>query len=481
MFRWGNDWDIRWSSFMCTFKDAPGMITVGLLVVLAAGVVVVVVVVVDVAANEDDSEDDDDAVGFNVDCCVVLPLRWLERRSTSAHAARADADADAVLPAATTGAAATAERDRDAIVHFVVIAARISCFPSPSQPFAAPETEQILCVRVGRRATADTAVIGIITHIHIRITAALFLRLVRRRRRRHVGLHSSAVERVETGGLARVALLQRSISALTGSAETPRAAFFRAALAPSHRRNDAVAAAAFSWGMFRLKGLFSKGGSPLRILKQTLTQPSRDLIPFQPIITLFMRQPATQPHKTQAKREERSRMAMLLRSLRALPRSSGPSNALATRFLSVETSSAAANAASVGSEPRATPKFSVVNHPVTTDAIQPQDYFAVIKLGGTQYKVTQGDVVVAEKIKHAKVGEIMDLDEVLLLGNVNQTFVGLPFVEGAKVRARVEEQTVDEKIDIFKKKRRKNYRRWNGFRRQVTVLRVTDVVPVDEA
>lgn len=124
----------------------------------------------------------------------------------------------------------------------------------------------------------------------------------------------------------------------------------------------------------------------------------------------------------------------------------------------------------------------------------------------------------AEKIKHAKVGEIMDLDEVrlalsirtasvhcvwcmqsvltpvscvfgwmdgsnqvLLLGNVNQTFVGRPFVEGAVVRARVEEQTLDAKIDIFKKKRRKNYRRWNGFRRQVTVLRVTDVVPVDAA
>lgn len=126
----------------------------------------------------------------------------------------------------------------------------------------------------------------------------------------------------------------------------------------------------------------------------------------------------------------------------------------------------------------------------------------------------QGDVVVAEKIKHAKVGEIMDLDEVraacsvqrtpyrllfalreagacltthlmrtqvLLLGNVNQTIIGRPFVEGAVVRARVEEQTLDEKIDIFKKKRRKNYRRWNGFRRQVTVLRVTDVVPVEVA
>ncbi|KAF1777825.1 Ribosomal protein L21-like [Phytophthora cactorum] len=115
--------------------------------------------------------------------------------------------------------------------------------------------------------------------------------------------------------------------------------------------------------------------------------------------------------------------------------------------------------------------------PVTADAIKPEDYFAVVKLAGTQYKVTQGDVVITEKIKEAKVGEIMDIDEVLLLGNVNQTIVGLPLVEGAKVRARVEEQTLDAKIDIFKKKRRKNYRRWNGFRRQVTVLRVMESSP----
>lgn len=91
----------------------------------------------------------------------------------------------------------------------------------------------------------------------------------------------------------------------------------------------------------------------------------------------------------------------------------------------------------------------------------------------------QGDVVVAEKLKGAKVGEVLDLDEVLLLGNANETLVGRPLVAGAKVRARVEEQTVDAKIDIFKKKRRKNYRRWNGFRREVTILRVTDIVPVD--
>ncbi|RMX67098.1 hypothetical protein DD238_003790 [Peronospora effusa] len=121
------------------------------------------------------------------------------------------------------------------------------------------------------------------------------------------------------------------------------------------------------------------------------------------------------------------------------------------------------------------PKFSVVDHPVTADAIKPEDYFAVVKLAGTQYKVTQGDVVITEKIKDAKVGEIMDINEVLLLGNVNQTIVGRPLVDGAKVRARVEEQTLDAKIDVFKKKRRKNYRRWNGFRREVTVLRVTDI------
>ncbi|KAG7394986.1 39S ribosomal protein L21, mitochondrial [Phytophthora boehmeriae] len=154
----------------------------------------------------------------------------------------------------------------------------------------------------------------------------------------------------------------------------------------------------------------------------------------------------------------------LVRSLRAAAcvRRSAPTSAL-------RSFSAASDA----------PKFSVVDHPVTADAIKPEDYFAVVKLGGTQYKVTQGDVVIAEKIKSAKVGEIMDIDEVLLLGNVNQTIVGRPLVDGAKVRARVEEQTLDAKIDIFKKKRRKNYRRWNGFRREVTVLRVTDIVPID--
>ncbi|KDO24791.1 hypothetical protein SPRG_20824 [Saprolegnia parasitica CBS 223.65] len=132
----------------------------------------------------------------------------------------------------------------------------------------------------------------------------------------------------------------------------------------------------------------------------------------------------------------------------------------------------------------ATPaSFSIVRHPQTDATLSASaaagDIFAVVKLGCTQYKVTQGDVVIAEKIIDAKVGTIMDLNEVLLIGSPNQTIIGRPFITGAKVQARVEEQTLDEKIDIFKKKRRKNYRRWNGYRRQVTVLRVTEVLPGD--
>ncbi|KAG9411773.1 39S ribosomal protein L21, mitochondrial [Aphanomyces cochlioides] len=127
--------------------------------------------------------------------------------------------------------------------------------------------------------------------------------------------------------------------------------------------------------------------------------------------------------------------------------------------------------------------FSIVRHPVNdatlSASVEAGDVFAVIKLGATQFKVTQGDVVIAEKIIDAKVGTIMDIDEVLLIGSPNQTIVGRPFINGAIVQARVEEQTLDKKIDIFKKKRRKNYRRWNGYRREVTVLRVTNVIPGD--
>eukprot|EP00640_Fibrocapsa_japonica_P004015 CAMPEP_0113944802 /NCGR_PEP_ID=MMETSP1339-20121228/36892_1 /TAXON_ID=94617 /ORGANISM="Fibrocapsa japonica" /LENGTH=221 /DNA_ID=CAMNT_0000950121 /DNA_START=114 /DNA_END=779 /DNA_ORIENTATION=+ /assembly_acc=CAM_ASM_000762 len=106
--------------------------------------------------------------------------------------------------------------------------------------------------------------------------------------------------------------------------------------------------------------------------------------------------------------------------------------------------------------------------------------FAVIELGGTQYKITTGDLVYAERLynsegKVADIGTTMDTDKVLLVGGLESTAVGLPTVPNAKVTLRVEQQRQDEKIYIFKKRRRKNSKRKKGFRRQLTILRVVDI------
>lgn len=108
--------------------------------------------------------------------------------------------------------------------------------------------------------------------------------------------------------------------------------------------------------------------------------------------------------------------------------------------------------------------------------------FAIIHLNGTQEKVCVDDVVIMNKLNPVdkwSVGSIHTLNsdegQVLLLGNQEQTLVGLPFVNGAEVDVMVEEITHDKKVIVFKKKRRKNYRRKNGFKRQVTFLRVLDI------
>ena len=131
------------------------------------------------------------------------------------------------------------------------------------------------------------------------------------------------------------------------------------------------------------------------------------------------------------------------------------------------------------SAPPPTPKYSVVSHSSENRPTLVQaggDNFAVFALGCTQFKVGKGDIVNAERVPDAKVGEIIDLDRVLLLGSPDQTVVGYPYIPGVKVQARVEEQTVDEKVIVFKMNRRKNYRRKQGHRRSVTILRITDIV-----
>ena len=96
--------------------------------------------------------------------------------------------------------------------------------------------------------------------------------------------------------------------------------------------------------------------------------------------------------------------------------------------------------------------------------------FAVIKTGGKQYKVTSGDVIKVEKL-NAQEGSEVIFSEVLALDEK----IGKPLVKGASVKATVLKQAKDAKVIIFKKKRRQNYRRKNGHRQQITLVKILDV------
>ncbi len=100
--------------------------------------------------------------------------------------------------------------------------------------------------------------------------------------------------------------------------------------------------------------------------------------------------------------------------------------------------------------------------------------FAVVKTGGKQYKVSEGDVIQVEKLE-GEVGAAVTLDQVLMVGENEDVQVGTPMLDGNQVTAEITEQLKDKKIIVFKKKRRKNYRRKNGHRQLVTRLKITKV------
>lgn len=99
--------------------------------------------------------------------------------------------------------------------------------------------------------------------------------------------------------------------------------------------------------------------------------------------------------------------------------------------------------------------------------------YAVIKTGGKQYRVAKNDVIKIERLE-GEVGASITFPEVLMVGG-DEPVVGSPTVAGASVTGTVLEQTKGEKIIIFKKKRRKNYRRRNGHRQLLTVVRIADI------
>ncbi|XVF40493.1 hypothetical protein PTKIN_Ptkin01aG0117900 [Pterospermum kingtungense] len=101
--------------------------------------------------------------------------------------------------------------------------------------------------------------------------------------------------------------------------------------------------------------------------------------------------------------------------------------------------------------------------------------FAVVQIGSYQFKVSNGDCIFTETLKFCEVNDKLILNKVLLLGSPTQTIIGRPILPDASVHAVVEEHALDAKVIIFKKKRRKNYRRTKGHRQELTKLRITDI------
>jgi len=101
--------------------------------------------------------------------------------------------------------------------------------------------------------------------------------------------------------------------------------------------------------------------------------------------------------------------------------------------------------------------------------------YAVIRTGGKQYRVATDDVIEVEKLA-GEAGEIIQFSEVLMLGGEGAAQIGAPTVSGASVAAQVLEQKRADKIIVFKKKRRKNYRRKKGHRQHLTAVRITEIL-----
>ena len=100
--------------------------------------------------------------------------------------------------------------------------------------------------------------------------------------------------------------------------------------------------------------------------------------------------------------------------------------------------------------------------------------FAVIRTGGKQYKVAPNDVIAVEKLA-GDPGATVELAEVLMVGDGATVSTGTPLLAGASVSATLVEQRRADKIIVFKKKRRQNYRRKKGHRQYQTLLRITEI------
>lgn len=100
--------------------------------------------------------------------------------------------------------------------------------------------------------------------------------------------------------------------------------------------------------------------------------------------------------------------------------------------------------------------------------------YAIIKTGGKQYQVKEGDIIKVEKLD-VEQGSTIDFNEVLLISGEGSTAVGSPYVEGAKVSAEVLEHGKGKKIVVFKYKAKKGYSKKQGHRQPYTALKISSI------
>ncbi len=106
--------------------------------------------------------------------------------------------------------------------------------------------------------------------------------------------------------------------------------------------------------------------------------------------------------------------------------------------------------------------------------VKEEAVYVIIQTGGKQYRVSEGDVIRVEKLP-GEVGDLVALDKILLAAKEEDLQVGQPYVAGAQVMGQILRQGKAKKILVFKKKRRKNYRRLRGHRQHYTALQIKEI------
>jgi large subunit ribosomal protein L21 len=101
--------------------------------------------------------------------------------------------------------------------------------------------------------------------------------------------------------------------------------------------------------------------------------------------------------------------------------------------------------------------------------------YAIIRTGGKQYRVQNGDVINVEKLPNSEADATITFDDVLLVGDDETTHVGSPTIAGAKVEAKVIENGKSKKVIVYKYKSKKDYRKKQGHRQPYTKVEITDI------